>query len=77
MTKLAHIYINNEIETRGWEDKAWIANAVHDELDGEANEDIAEEFSKVMQECMIKSGSKFCKTIPMKIDPAIEDSWQH
>lgn len=77
MTKLAHIYINNEIEVRGWEDKAWIANAVHDELDGEANEDIAEEFSKIMQDCMLKSGSYFCKTIPMKVDPAIEDSWQH
>ena len=77
MTKLAHIYINNEIEKRGWQNKAWIANAVHDELDGEANEDIAEEFSKVMQECMIKAGKVFCEIIPMKVDPAIEDSWQH
>ena len=77
MSKTAHILINNAIEERGWEDRVKVVNMVHDECLVEADTTIAEEFSKIMSECMVKAGTFYCHTIPMRADPCIADYWKH
>ena len=77
MSKTAHILINNEFEKRNWQNKAKVVNMVHDECLVEADEDIAEEVSKIMSEMMVKAGTYYCKTVPMKAEPVISNCWEH
>ena len=77
MSKTAHILINNAIEERGWEDRVKVVNMVHDECLVESDNTLAKEFSKIMSECMVKAGTFYCHTIPMRADPCIADYWKH
>lgn len=54
---------------------AYIVNVVHDEIDIEAKEDIAEEVASNCAKLMIEAGNKFCSTVPMKVDPVIANCW--
>lgn len=53
---------------------AYLVNVVHDEIDIEAREDIAELVAKRCSELMLEAGRKFC-SLPMKVDPVIADYW--
>ena len=77
MTKIAHIMIDNELERRNLQDKAWVCGLIHDEIVVDSQDEIKEEVAIIMQTCMINSGKLFCKTIPMKVDPEIDKEWHH
>ena len=77
VTKIAGIYIFNEIIQRGWFNKAKITIWLHDEINGECSKDISEEFSKVMYESMIKAGKIYCKEVPLGASGGITEVWDH
>lgn len=77
MTKLASVYFYQKLNELGLRDIAWIVNLVHDEIDVECKIEHSQQISEILVECMIRAGSIFCKTIPMKVDPCITDTWKH
>ena len=54
-----------------------LIDLVHDEILSEFPEDKLEEFSKVILGAMEKSGSYYCKTIPLKAAGDFGDYWIH
>ena len=54
-----------------------LPNVVHDEWIVEAPLEIADEISTVLQDCMERAGSVFCKTIKLKAEPCITLNWKH
>lgn len=77
MTKLAHIYVNNELDKRNLRGIVFIANLIHDEIVADSPKEYAEEVSILLKECMERAGAVFCKTIPIKVEPVITDLWLH
>jgi DNA polymerase-1 len=77
ITKLAGIYFFRYLLENNLVFKVKMPNVVHDEWIVEAPEDIAEDISKVLQECMEKAGDVFCKTIKLSADPCITINWKH
>lgn len=73
MTKLAMVYIQEEFDKTGID--AFLINSVHDEIVSESAEECAEQCAKIMEECMVRAGKVFCKTVPMKVDPVITKKW--
>ena len=54
-----------------------MANVVHDEWIVECKENIVNEISSVLQDCMERAGDVFCKTVKLKDEPEITKYWQH
>jgi len=77
MTKIAHIYIDDELERLGLDDIVYIVALIHDEIATEAPKELADKIAKIKVDSMIKAGKLFCKTIPMKVDPEIGEEWSH
>lgn len=77
ITKLAGVYFFRYLLENNLVFKVKLPNVVHDEWIVEAPEDMAENISKVLQECMEKAGDVFCKTIKLKADPCITLNWKH
>jgi DNA polymerase I-like protein with 3'-5' exonuclease and polymerase domains len=77
MTKIAHIYINDEFVKRNIQNKAFICALIHDEIVAESSIELKEEVADIMKECMERAGRIFCKTIPMKVEPKITMEWLH
>lgn len=50
---------------------------VHDELDCECPKDIAEPFSKIMQNTMKNASAKYYKKLPIPAECSIGDHWIH
>lgn len=75
MSKLAAILFRNKLEELGYQDICYIIALIHDEICLECREDIAEECAKLLEEAMVNAGTYFCKTIPMKVDAIIGNSW--
>lgn len=77
MTKLALIILYNHI----CENKLWgivkIVNVIHDEIVIECPKHLAEKYKKVLIDCMILAGTKFCKIIPIEADAQVGLSWEH
>lgn len=57
--------------------KVKIAIICHDEYLIEVPEELAEQESKILKECMEKAGDLYCKIIPLTATPVIVDHWQH
>jgi DNA polymerase-1 len=74
MTKYAVILFDRKIEKLNL--PAFIVNLVHDEIVAECEDSRAKEISEILVDCMVKAGEKFCKTVPMKVDPIITKTWQ-
>lgn len=49
----------------------------HDEWNIEVPEEMAEEMRQVLQDCMSKAGSFFCRKLELPADPVIADHWIH
>ncbi|MFP4698696.1 MAG: DNA polymerase [Eubacteriales bacterium] len=77
ITKLASIYIFNELQKRGWLFKVLFTNIVHDEVLLEAEENLSQEIADVTKECMERAGSKFYTRVPLKADPQVVNWWYH
>ena len=50
---------------------------VHDEFDIEAPEDIADNMSKVLADCMEKGAAPFCTKVTLGADVDVNDYWVH
>jgi DNA polymerase I len=77
ITKFAAIKFFNQLKSLRLLDTVKICNIVHDEVVVEAPEDNAGHISGILQECMEEAGKPFCKTIPLKATPCIEEYWTH
>lgn len=77
ITKLAGIYFFKYLVENNLVFKVKLPNVVHDEWIVEAPEDMAENISKVLQECMERAGDVFCKTIKLRAEPCITKFWKH
>jgi DNA polymerase I-like protein with 3'-5' exonuclease and polymerase domains len=64
-TKSALCLIHREIEARGWVDKAWIVNVIHDEILMEADADIASECAIMLKECMERAAGFYVTVVPV------------
>ena len=70
--KKAIFYIQDEI----WNMPAWIVNLVHDEIVIEFREDGEEIMRAVAEECMVKAGKDFLKSVPVEVDITVDDVWR-
>ena len=81
--RVACVYLWNIIVQKGWFNKVKLCIPVHDEIDLEAPEDIAEEVAKTVYNCMIKAGAFFstrCKLdaeISRLEDGSLPNYWVH
>lgn len=55
---------------------AYLLCTVHDAIDVEVREDLAQEFADKMAEIMIKCGNKYVTKVKMEVDVTITDKWQ-
>lgn len=76
-SKLAGIILFNQLIQKDLLFKVKIVNMVHDEFNVEAPEEIAEEISDLVVNCMKAAGIQFCKTIPLSAESQIGDHWLH
>lgn len=78
MTKLACIFIDNELEENNIS-YAYLNNIIHDETNSECidDKDKLDFYSKLVEDSMVKAGTYFCKDIPMAATAVIGDYWSH
>jgi DNA polymerase-1 len=69
--KLALLDLDRKLEGRD----ARIVHIIHDEIIVEAKEDIADEVSKIVKECMEKAYENMLSNCPFLVEPKITDSW--
>jgi len=77
--KEALIEVRNLIKryNKKWnEDVAYLICTVHDAIDVEVREDLAQEFSKEMASLMIEVGNKYVSKVKMEVDTTITKCWQ-
>ena len=67
---------DNERRKRGWTDKVKYVANVHDEIQFEVDEDIAEEWAKVAVECITRAGEYFGIRVPLTGDANIGLNWK-
>ena len=75
MTKLAMVYIYERIKKEGFD--AAPIHTVHDELVVEVKEDQAEKVATLVKEEMERAGKELLKEVPVRVDVAVSDSWEH
>jgi len=77
ITKLAGIYFFRYLREKNLIFKVLLPNVVHDEWIVEAPEELGEEISGVLQECMEKAGELFCKAVKLTAEPCLTKFWKH
>ena len=75
MTKLALIYIHNEIQ-ESWEDKVKIVMTVHDQIDTICHKDSAQEWAVKMTELMEIAANVVIPNGLLKADTNISKTWE-
>lgn len=73
MTKIAVLLL----EEQNLSIKEGILIPVHDEIVEEWNEEKVETQAQLSVKMMIKAGTYTCPDVPMDVDPAINDFWEH
>jgi DNA polymerase-1 len=77
ITKLAAIYFRKWILNNKLENKVFITNLVHDEINVECKEEISKKVAKYLEKAMFNAGAIWCKTVPLNSKAAIVDYWTH
>lgn len=77
MTKLANIYLREEILARGWQDRVQIVNVIHDQILTHCKNEIADEVALLMKYCMTKAGKALVSKVDMLSEVEISDHWAH
>ena len=77
ITKLAGIYLKEELIKQNLYDKVLIVNIVHDEIVCETSPEYANQVSDILSKVMEKAGSIFCKTVSMPVTAKISKHWTH
>lgn len=78
ITKEALVEIRNLIKKYNSNytlDVAYLICTVHDAIDVEVKEDLADQFSKDMAKIMIDCGNKYVTKVRMEVDITITDCW--
>ena len=76
-TKLAGVYLYEQIKANGHLGLIKIVNFIHDEILIETPDSLAEDYAVYLREAMERAALVFCKTVELKADPAISKSWEH
>lgn len=79
ITKEALVGIRNLIQTYNLiynKEVAVLLCTVHDQIDVEVIDEIAEEFAEKMKTIMIKCGNKYVKNVNMEVDVTTTKVWQ-
>lgn len=76
-TKIAGIYLMEKIKANGHYKSVKIVNFIHDEILLECPKELADDYAEILQECMERAALVFCKTVKLKAEPAISNSWEH
>jgi DNA polymerase-1 len=77
VTKYAAVLFRNWILNNKLENKVFITNLIHDEINVECKGDIAEIVATNLELCMKKSGNLWCKTVPLDAEAVITEYWSH
>ena len=75
--KLAMIKLFNWIRTENYLNIVKICTVVHDEINLEAPEEIAQKVSDMLVKCMVEGGKPFCPNVYLGADATIGDHWIH
>jgi len=75
MVKLALANCYEYIVNHGLTDHVKLMHTIHDEIQTEAREDIAEIWAVELQNIMVEAASVIIKSIPMVVDVKIGDNW--
>lgn len=75
--KLAMIKLFNWIRENNYLNIVKICTVVHDEINLEAPEEIAQKVSEVLVKCMVEGGKPFCPNVYLGADATIGDHWIH
>lgn len=79
ITKEALVEVRKLIQeyNKAWNSEvAYLICTVHDAIDVEVREDIAEAFAKRMAYIMIECGNKYVSKVKMEVDTTITKFWQ-
>jgi DNA polymerase-1 len=77
ITKIAGIYVYEELLKRNLLFKVHFSNLVHDELLLETPKELGIEVAKIVEDNMIKAGKVYCKRVPLTAKAIISDIWEH
>jgi DNA polymerase-1 len=69
------VEVDKEIALRGWRNRAQQVAWVHDEIQVEVDEDIADEFGKMAVECIHKVGEFFNIKVPLTGEYKVGNNW--
>ena len=74
--KDSQIAIFNWVVDNGYFNKMLLVNLTHDECNWEFSKDMTE-FPSIVKKCMEESAAKYCKTLPIPADAAVNTFWEH
>ena len=77
MFKLANIYLYNYLIEHNLIYKVKFCVPAHDEIDIEVPEEIKDEMTQVLQDCMSKAGSKICSLVEVPAEAEVGKCWIH
>ena len=77
ITKLAAIMFLKEVKQLNLEDRIFITNLVHDEINVEAELIHAPLAATLLEEAMSDAANYWCKTVPLTAKAVISDHWGH
>jgi DNA polymerase I-like protein with 3'-5' exonuclease and polymerase domains len=77
MSKIALIKLFKYIKQRELLSIVKIVGFVYDEVIVECPQELAEEFSAKVKECMETAADLFCKYVPIPVEPEIAPYWKH
>lgn len=77
MTKYASILFRNWVNENRYNDKIFITNLVHDEINLECLTDFSRIAAEKLEQVMIEAANVWCKKVPMKATAAIGKYWGH
>jgi DNA polymerase I-like protein with 3'-5' exonuclease and polymerase domains len=66
----------DEIIRRGWQDKVLFVANIHDEIQFEVDEYIAEEWAVLAVECVVRAGEYFNIRVPLTGKAKIGNNWK-
>lgn len=77
ITKLASIKFRSWINKHNLWNSVLVSNVIHDEINVECREEIAEQVARALEVCMENAGKPWCKVVPLKAKAVVTDHWQH
>ena len=77
ITKYAPVLFRDWILANNYQDRVFITNIVHDEINVECEKTLAQTVSENLERCMKESGDVWCKTIPLSAEAVITTYWNH